>query len=319
MKISHIAINADADIIRGRVPVSRRELDLYHHAGFSAVEVTAHELGVLEHGRLNEKNMKEIKTMFDDYPFQFLVHGPNPLNLLDLDMADLERRAFAASIEFAARMGSPIMVYHARRYLPEEQYMQRGRTQIEEDCRQRVWEHEKDCLRELGNMAEKYGIVIAVENAKPYIDRPFYCYGESLAELAAMLEDVGHSHVKATLDIGHAFLAAKYYRHDFLADIDTIAPHVCHIHMHDNYGLCCASFEKQSDLVVTGRGDLHLPPGWGEIPFGKIFSRLPDYQGNVTLELRPRYRDHLAEALSNARSFLTTTSEPVLGRMQRTA
>lgn len=320
MKISHIAINADADTIDGRLSVLRTELDLYHHVGFSAVEVAAHGLGVLEHGKLKEKRMKEIQNLFADYPFQFLVHGPNPLNLMDLAQMELERSLFGASIEFTARVGSPLMAYHAGRYLPEEQFMLRGRTQVDEAGRLKMREQERFRLQELGTMAARYGVIIAVENAKPYIDRPFYCYGESLAELAEMIEAVDHPNVKATLDLGHAFLAANYYQYDLLAEIETLAPYIRHIHMHDNYGLCCASFEKQQpELVTMGRGDLHLPPGWGDIPFGKIFTDLPDFHGNVTIELRPRYRDHLAEALESAQMFLSMADARIAGQMQRTA
>jgi sugar phosphate isomerase/epimerase len=81
-----------------------------------------------------------------------------------------------------------------------------------------------------------------------------------------------------------------------------IRPCVRHIHLHDNFGKACASYEKkQYELVATGRGDLHLPPGWGEIPMREMFELLGDYSGVVLLELRPRYGGFLPEILENAR------------------
>jgi sugar phosphate isomerase/epimerase len=306
MQISHVAINADAEMIDGRLSVLRRALSICHKAGFTAVELGAHGLGVLDNGTLNEKRMKEVMAVLMDFPFQYLVHGPNPLNLMDLEQSDLERRIFGATLELTARVGSPLMVYHAGRYLPEEQFLLRGRTQLDDARRLRMWELEKLRLRELGAIAVRHGVVIAVENARPYLDRPYYCYGESLQDLATMIEEVNHPNVRATLDIGHAFLAAKHYQNDLLSEVETLAPYVCHVHMHDNHGRCCASFErKQTELAVMGRGDLHMPPGWGSISFADVFSKLPGYRGAVTIELRPRYREHLPEALENALEFLS--------------
>ncbi|MHC1759375.1 MAG: sugar phosphate isomerase/epimerase family protein [Negativicutes bacterium] len=306
MQISHVAINADAEMIDGRLSVLRHELNVYHTAGFSAVELGAHGLGVLDNGTLNEKRMKEVMAVLRDFPFQYLVHGPNPLNLMDLEQNDLERRIFGATIELTARVGSPLMVYHAGRYLPEEQFLLRGRTQLDETVRLRMRETEKLRLRELGVIAARHGVVIAVENARPYLDRPYYCYGESLQDLATMIEEVNHPNVRATLDIGHAFLSAKHYQNDLLSEIEALVPYVCHVHMHDNHGRCCASFEKkQSELAVMGRGDLHMPPGWGSIPYADVFSKFPEYRGSVTIELRPRYREYLQEVLNSTLEFLS--------------
>ncbi len=305
MQVNHIAINADAETIDGRVSVLRQELDGYLDAGFSAVELAAHGLGVLDNGRLHEKRLKEVLAILQDYPFQYLVHGPNPLNLMDMECNELEQRLFGATIEFSARVGSPLMVYHAGRYFPEEQFLLRGKTQLNESERCRMWENEKIRLIELGDIARRSNVMIAVENARPYLDRPYYCYGEFLQELSAMLKEVNHSNVKATLDIGHAFLASNFYRQDLLEGLESIAPHVRHIHMHDNHGRCCASFEKrQTELAVMGRGDLHMPPGWGSIPFADIFSKLPEYEGAVTIELRPRYREYVAAVLEDVQPFL---------------
>jgi hypothetical protein len=58
------------------------------------------------------------------------------------------------------------------------------------------------------------------------------------------------------------------------------------------------------ELLATGRGDLHVPVGWGEAPARAVFDRLPDYRGVVTLEIRPRYRVHYPDALANARALL---------------
>ena len=51
-----------------------------------------------------------------------------------------------------------------------------------------------------------------------------------------------------------------------------------------------------------------MPPGWGEIPHVQALSQLPEYQGIYVLELRPRFREHYAHALTTIRDFVSTVS-----------
>ena len=144
-----------------------------------------------------------------------------------------------------------------------------------------------------------------MENARPYLDAGWYCYGESLQSLVEMIVQVNHPRVGIALDLGHAYLASCHYDYNLLDGIDAVRPYLKHIHLHDNYGRCCASYEKkQGELLATGRGDLHLPIGWGKVPPGKYSPALQDYRGVVTLEIRPRYRAYYMEALTNARALL---------------
>ena len=304
MKIEHMAINVDSETVDGRMSSLKKELDKCQNAGFSAVELRLNGLGVVDNGELNERRIDAVERICREYPFQYLVHGPNPLNLMNLEQDDFEWNLFTASMEFANRMGSPIMVYHAGRFCPEERFMLREKRVIDEGERNRLWNYEKNRLRDLGSIAARRGVVIAVENAKPYLDQPFYCYGESLKELAIMIDEVNHPNVGATLDVGHAFLASNYYGYDLFGELTILAPYVRHVHLHDNFGRCCSSFERgQAELAVMGRGDLHMPPGWGSVPFSPILKCLSEYQGTVTVELVSRYREDLAEVYHGTRSF----------------
>ncbi|NIO00421.1 MAG: hypothetical protein GTO49_36790, partial [Anaerolineae bacterium] len=86
---------------------------------------------------------------------------------------------------------------------------------------------------------------------------------------------------------------------DYLISVEEAAPWVRHIHINDNFGILDVGFEAQRDRLPYGEGDLHLPPGWGTIPFLEVFARLPDYEGDLVLELKPRYWEHYGEALEN--------------------
>ncbi|MBZ4653828.1 MAG: endonuclease [Peptococcaceae bacterium] len=305
MLVTGIAINADAGRLDGQAENLVRELDYFLKLGFTQVEIAPHGAGVIFNGALHQARMAEFSSILARYPFKYLVHGPNPLNLMNLEDLELEKNMFQASLEFTAAIGANVMVYHAGRYLPEEEFLLPRNKKITPLEKKKMWDTERDLLWEMGEKAYRLGVTIGVENARPYMDASPYCYGEDLKALAAMIHEVDHPCVGITLDVGHAHLSASYYSFDLLSGIEVIAPYVKHIHLHDNFGKSGSSYErKQYEAAATGRGDMHMPIGWGSIPAREIFQRLPDYQGAVTLEMRPRYRAYYAEALANARALL---------------
>ncbi len=305
MNISGIAINADAGFIDGNLALLRQELAHYREVGFSHVELAPHGVGAIVGGRLNREILREVKALLGCQPLGVVVHGPNPLNLMNTSPEAADREGFLASIEFTAAVGAAVMVYHAGRYLAEEDFLL-----VPQPCpaaaeQQAMWDREREGLQAMGEAAAQCGVTIAVENARPYLNAPHYCYAESLVKLATMVKEVNHPNVGATLDMGHAYLSARRYGLDLGEGIAAVAPLVRHIHLHDNFGRCCHSYErKQNEMAAMGRGDMHMPIGWGEVPAREIFARLSGYSGLVTLELRPRYRDSYREALSAARRML---------------
>lgn len=305
MNIKGIAINADASFLDGNLSLLEKELAHYHEIGFSHVELAPHGVGAIVGGRLAKERLREVTALLAAQPLGVVVHGPNPLNLMNQRPDSVDREAFLASIEFTAAVGSPVMVYHAGRYLAEEEFMlvpQPRPTPLE---MQAMWDKEARQLQELGPVAAAAGVTIAVENARPYLNAPRYCYAESLVKLAKMVKDVDHPNVGVTFDFGHAYLSARHYGFDLCEGIAAVSPFIKHIHLHDNFGRCCHSYErKQPEMATMGRGDMHMPIGWGDVPARQIFSRLTHYSGFVTLELRPRYRANYREALNATRRML---------------
>lgn len=305
MNINGIAINADAGFIDGNLDLLRQELAYYRDSGFSHVELAPHGVGAIAGGRLNREKLREIQALLGSQPLGVVVHGPNPLNLMNRSPEAADREGFLASIEFTAAVGATVMVYHAGRYLAEEDFLLAPQPYPGAAERQAMWEKEREELRAMGETAAQSGVTIAVENARPYLNAPHYCYAESLVKLATMVREVNHPNIGVTLDMGHAYLSARRYGLDLCEGIAAVAPLVRHVHLHDNFGRCCHSYErKQNEMAVMGRGDMHMPIGWGEVPAREIFARLEGYSGLVTLELRPRYRDSYREALGAARRIL---------------
>ncbi len=305
MQVAGIAINADATRLDGNLDVLRQELDYFAEIGFDYVEIAPHGVGVIHGGNLHREQMKSLLKMLSAYSFGYVAHGPNPMNLMNREQPELERRMFLSSLQFAREIGSGVMVYHAGRWLPEEHFQLPGLPMPAPEQQKAMWDLERTLLQEMGALAAQAGVTIAVENARPYLDAGPYCYGEFLQLLAEMIAQVNHPRVGITLDLGHAWLASCHHGYNLLQGVEAVRPYIRHIHLHDNYGSCCASYEKkQGELLATGRGDLHLPIGWGEAPAREVFARLQDYRGVVTLEIRPRYRAYYGVALANARALL---------------
>jgi sugar phosphate isomerase/epimerase len=310
MNISGFAINADAGLIDGSLDKLNKELTYYQKLGFTFVELSPHGVGAIINGKLITKRLQEVQKVLQKYSFQYKVHGVNSLNLMNEEPDNIEDDLFRANLEFTAAIGANLLVYHAGRYCPEEKFQLMASHKLSELDNQRLWDQEQQLLFKMASIAACAGITIGIENSRPYLDCANYSYGESIAELGRMCQEINHEHIGMTLDMGHAYMTARQYGQNIFKDVEDIAPYIKHIHLHDNFGRCSASFErKQFELAATGRGDMHMPIGWGEVPARKLCSILKDYTGVITLEMRPRYRDFYGEALHNAQHLISSLSQ----------
>lgn len=118
------------------------------------------------------------------------------------------------------------------------------------------------------------------------------------------MQRISKSNVGISLDIGHAYLAANFYGFNFFDAIKLVKPLVKHVHVHDNFGKLSASYERsRTELLAVGRGDCHLPIGWGHIPITEVLATLQNYQGVFMQELHPKYYRYCREALAQAKNM----------------
>jgi sugar phosphate isomerase/epimerase len=76
-----------------------------------------------------------------------------------------------------------------------------------------------------------------------------------------------------------------------------VLPRLAHVHIHDNFGKPSIPNARAIDMLFKGSGDLHLPPGWGAIPYDSLFPIFAaDFRGIFTLEIQPRFADCYGEA-----------------------
>ena len=291
-KIDEVRIDGNPDALK-------RDLEHYRKIDIGAVELPVHGLDAIKNGILDKRQVKEIKEILKDFDFEYSVHSPNPLNLMDRENLQLHISVFRASLEFASEIGSKILVYHAGRFIPEETFPINGNLKISSDEKQRLLDIE---AKSLNGLSEKYpDVVICLENARPYLFHSPYCYAERPDILKEQVERLNRENVRITLDIGHLYMSAKFYNFDPVEAVADIKELIAHTHVHDNFGDAVYHHEKiQTHQIPFGRGDSHMPVSWGEIPIADILSTyICTYQGMLMMELRSRYFGHIKESKMN--------------------
>ena len=107
------------------------------------------------------------------------------------------------------------------------------------------------------------------------------------------------------MDISHAYINCTYRNAHFINEIKHMAPLSEHIHMHDSFGILQElPTYIQSEAVSYGFGDIHLPLGWGSIPFDKIFNEIDlPKNANLNFELLPKHHAYFEESIKIARDL----------------
>lgn len=299
-----IGSNINEVRVDGNLGTLHSDLASFLSFGLTAAEITVHGIDAIKNGILDLRRSAEVRAMLDDFPFCYSVHAPNPLNLMDRTNGALHREVLMASLEFSAEIKAEVLVYHPGRFLVEEEFALKGPALLESDEQMKLLEVEAVILREAADQFP--GIVIAMENARPYLHHSPYCYAELPARLKNQVERIGRANVKINLDFGHLQMSSRFYALDPVAEVRAIAPLIAHCHVHDNFGNPVYHTEKtQTHQIPFGKGDSHMPVGWGAIPFRDILAEFVDsYNGMLICELRSRYFDQTRESASNLVSIL---------------
>jgi len=318
MQPQGIGLNVDSEWLGG--DLGRLQASLAHltELGYDAAEIAPHALDVIRNGQLDIAQLARVKAIAQRFPLRYTVHGPDKLNVAHHPNLPLQEAIFEASLQFCAELEAETFVYHSGQIALERPAL--GLEGLPKDSTlQSYWAQETDTLAQLAVRASELGVTIAVENRDPHLwevatlirnhrpatDLPTYHAGMRLDLLAQQVAGISAPNLGLTLDVGHAYLAASFCQTDFLSSVTTAAPCVRHIHWHDNYGHLDWTSEDQKYRLPNGEGDLHMPPGWGAIPLQGTAELLRDYTGWLTLEIRPRYRAHYAQALTDTRALLS--------------
>lgn len=299
-RIKGIGINGHPSLWQGDLKIFEEDLKFSQEVGFDYMEIPPHGLDVIVGGRINYKRLEKIKEIMEKYNLKYNVHVPDLLNLMDEKHESIQKEIFYSVLEFTKEINGELIVYHAGRI--------NGEAAKNKDLLERLKEKERESLKEFADEARKLGIIISIENSSvdlSIIKGENFSYGVYIEELVKQVEKINKPNVGITIDLGHGYIASKYLGYDFESSIKKAEKYINNIHLHDSFGIANNINEKIPYMykVIYGLDDLHLPLGWGDLPFEKIFSMIkPDFT-YITLELEPRHRDEYKESLKFAKKL----------------
>jgi len=237
-------------------------LEGFRRDGFDAVELALDTLPLIVGGEINEKLVLFLKKVLERHPFSYSAHIAQDLDLRQREGFALHRQVLQASIKVCSLLGLNPLVLH---YEKKSQDAAAERRFLEAHV-------------EAAELASGLGIELSMENIEV----------ERIEPVVEFVRKVSRPNLHLTLDLGHAFLAARYLGFDFLEAVKTARPVLGHVHLSDNTGV----FEElrltdrpayealpMGYRTTFGRGDIHLPPFWGKIPFREVFPLLQGYGG----------------------------------------
>ncbi len=128
----------------------------------------------------------------------------------------------------------------------------------------------------------------------------------------AAIAEIDHPQVCGTLDFSHAYIMTTFRGMDYLDALRAFAPWANHLHVHDSFGrpTTMPRFVSHAERIAFGMGDLHLPMGWGDIPWETILPQLAIRPGTVMIvELPPHHWAELENCAATARRFVEIVNQ----------
>ena len=304
-----IGINADSFTINGDILTLEKFLARFLEAGFSFAEIPIHGMDCLLNGSLCASRVAATRKALSAYPLGYTVHSPDHLNLADETDPETHARALRSTIDFASEIGARLVVYHgsaraaagtadgastamAPPTTPAVPISLSPPTELRS-----FWADEIERLGVVADYAAARGVTVAVENIFRQSAREV-TYRIDPRQLAAVVAAVDSPALGICFDFGHAFISAGEAGFTMEEALRAVKPRLAHVHIHDNFGKPSIPNARPIDMMFRGAGDLHMPPGWGAIPYESLFPIFAgDFRGVFTLELQPRFADKYGEAL----------------------
>ncbi|MFA1623274.1 sugar phosphate isomerase/epimerase family protein [Rhizobium mongolense] len=264
--------------------------------GADACEIGIYAEEIISGGRIIEDRTRRVADIVRQHPFKKLsLHGQILSNFMDREHLQLQKKVVRSMLELCNRLGAGILVHHS------------GAGQLADGENGADLDRmEREALAEMGDIAKGYGVRIALENI---FTTESGQYRQTPSEVAATVRAIGSDNVVALIDFSHAYIESTYRNLDFLEELRAMAPVTGHLHVHDSFGLpySMTRFYHPAEATALGIGDLHLPIGWGDIPWEGIFSELtflPDT--SLIMEINAeRFGDQQPACLERARRLAT--------------
>lgn len=261
--------------------------------GWQAAELNLGSCPLILGGKVCHEVVSYVKSVLSEYPLKYTAHGCYGLDLRNIEEADMHRNVLLSSIEVCQMLGIDRINLH---------YEEKSDDPAREARFIRL-------MREAAEAGAERGVMVNIENIE--VERCHYAL-EAVKEIA-------HPNCAMTLDLGHLWLSANYFGYDFMAAVKECAPYLGHLHINDNHGI----FEpmRLSNLYLYNtldkgyrfefsRGDIHIPPLWGNAPIKEALGVIKkagyngiwlcEYYSHLFHPLNPSVREKVLEAIREA-------------------
>ncbi len=231
-------------------------------AGFEHIEFALDTVPLIVEGEISWDWLNYLKILFKEFPVTISAHIGYGLDCRSADNYEVHKNVLNSSVRVAGELAMNPLVLH---------YEERSGSPNLED--QFFKAHYDAAI-----IADNFDLMLCIENIEvEYVD-----------PVIEFVKKINRSNFKMTYDLGHGFLASKYLGFDYFESIRKSLPVLGHLHMSDNTG----TFEmlRITDRLVYdklplgyrfsfGRGDIHIPPLWGKLPYKEISEILENYDG----------------------------------------
>ena len=287
-------IGFSASLPSGNLDMLEDQLINFKQLGVDSVELPIYEIDIIVGKKILSSELKKLKSITDKHQFDYTIHGELTVNLMDEKYFNDHKDVLKADIEVSGEIGATHLITHFG-YTSKNNFENKSKY---ED----LLKKQNDCYEELSTFAAKHNVTLAIECLFPFDDNS---YAPLPSEVADHLNKINHPKIKACLDISHAYINCTYRNAHFINEIKQMAPLSEHIHMHDSFGILQElPTYIQSEAVSYGFGDIHLPLGWGSIPFDKIFNEIDlPKNANLNFELLPKHYAYFEESIKIARDL----------------
>jgi sugar phosphate isomerase/epimerase len=290
--ITHVGFSVDPD--DGNLTAFGQRLGRIADLGADVAELSLYGHDLIAGGRIIEPRAAELAAICTRYPLRYTVHGLVVSDFMDPVHRAMQKAVVRAMLELCQRIGADVLVHHG------------GLLHVPAGPRPVVQEYEcreRETLAEMAESAARAGVRIALENIFCFKTQE---YRQTPSEIAATVRAVAHPNLIGLADFGHAYIEGTRLGIDWLEEVRALAALAGHLHAHDNFGrpYTMTKFYHPSEATALGIGDLHMPLGWGDIPWETVFDSITVLPGTaLILEIGERFSDERPQSLKRARQL----------------
>ena len=280
----------------GNILDFEKQIENLEKIGAETAEIPLYELDVICGKKIIQDELKLLNKITRNSNLNFSIHGSMSVNLLDKDYLEDHLEVLKREIEVCSDLNTNILVTHF------------GHTSVETSKNKKKYSDliniQKQKYFEMAEIAKVHGVKLCIENIFPYTNIHFTALP---SEVSDNIREIDHPNARTTIDFSHAYINCILRNKNLISEIETMVPFTEHLHVHDSFGKYKTMYTYIfAEDITYGQGDIHLPLGWGNIPFNEIFSACA-FKKDIffNFELSRRYEKYYSQNVKKAKKLIS--------------